>query len=50
VLEEGSHSGKASGIVPDSFRVARQLLNRLEVQTALSMSHQSILTGFHHSL
>ncbi len=30
VLAEGSHSGKASGIVPDSFRVARMLLNRLE--------------------
>jgi hypothetical protein len=25
VLEEGSHSGKASGIVPDSFRVARMV-------------------------
>jgi acetylornithine deacetylase/succinyl-diaminopimelate desuccinylase-like protein len=30
VLSEGVHSGAASGIVPSSFRVARQLLNRIE--------------------
>lgn len=30
VLSEGVHSGDASGIVPDSFRVARRLLDRLE--------------------
>ncbi|MGD9982240.1 MAG: M20/M25/M40 family metallo-hydrolase [Hyphomonadaceae bacterium] len=30
VLEEGVHSGDASGIVPSSFRIARQLLTRLE--------------------
>lgn len=30
VLEEGVHSGDASGIVPSSFRVLRQLLARLE--------------------
>jgi acetylornithine deacetylase/succinyl-diaminopimelate desuccinylase-like protein len=30
VLEEGVHSGQASGIVPSSFRIARQLLSRLE--------------------
>jgi acetylornithine deacetylase/succinyl-diaminopimelate desuccinylase-like protein len=30
VLNEGVHSGDASGIVPSSFRVARMLLNRLE--------------------
>ena len=30
VLSEGVHSGDASGIVPSSFRVLRQLLNRLE--------------------
>ncbi|QFZ23830.1 M20/M25/M40 family metallo-hydrolase [Saccharothrix syringae] len=30
VLENGLHSGMASGIVPSSFRVARQLLDRLE--------------------
>lgn len=30
VLEEGVHSGKGSGIIPDSFRVARTILSRLE--------------------
>ncbi|MCB1049591.1 MAG: M20 family metallopeptidase [Acidobacteria bacterium] len=30
VLTEGVHSGDASGIVPSSFRVIRQLLSRLE--------------------
>lgn len=30
VLTEGVHSGDASGVVPDSFRIMRQLLARLE--------------------
>ncbi len=30
VLSEGVHSGHASGIVPSSFRIARQLLNRVD--------------------
>ena len=30
ILTEGVHSGHASGIVPDSFRIARSLLSRLE--------------------
>lgn len=30
VLSEGVHSGDASGIVPSSFRVIRQLINRIE--------------------
>ena len=30
VLEEGVHSGDASGIVPSSFRILRSLLDRLE--------------------
>ena len=30
VLTEGVHSGSASGVVPDSFRIARRLLDRLE--------------------
>lgn len=30
ILEEGVHSGAASGIVPSSFRIARRLLDRLE--------------------
>jgi acetylornithine deacetylase/succinyl-diaminopimelate desuccinylase-like protein len=30
VLEEGVHSGDASGVVPSSFRILRDLLSRLE--------------------
>ncbi len=30
ILEEGVHSGDASGIVPDSFRIARAVLSRIE--------------------
>jgi acetylornithine deacetylase/succinyl-diaminopimelate desuccinylase-like protein len=30
VMEEGVHSGDASGVVPSSFRILRQLLSRLE--------------------
>ena len=30
ILTEGMHSGAASGIVPSSFRIVRQLLDRLE--------------------
>ena len=30
MLDEGVHSGDASGIVPSSFRILRQLLSRLE--------------------
>ena len=33
VLREGVHSGAASGIVPNSFRIARQLLGRIEDAT-----------------
>ena len=30
ILEEGVHSGDAGGVVPSSFRIARQLLDRLD--------------------
>ena len=30
ILDEGVHSGAASGIVPSSFRIARQLLDRID--------------------
>lgn len=30
VLEEGVHSGEASGVVPSSYRILRQLLDRIE--------------------
>ncbi len=32
ILTEGVHSGDASGIIPDSFRILRKLLSRLEDQ------------------
>ena len=32
ILSEGVHSGDASGVVPSSFRIVRQLLSRLENQ------------------
>ena len=33
VLEEGVHSGDAGGVIPSSFRILRQLLDRLEDAT-----------------
>jgi acetylornithine deacetylase/succinyl-diaminopimelate desuccinylase-like protein len=33
VLTEGVHSGEASGVVPSSFRIARELLDRIERST-----------------
>jgi acetylornithine deacetylase/succinyl-diaminopimelate desuccinylase-like protein len=30
ILKEGMHSGSASGIIPSSFRIIRQLLSRIE--------------------
>lgn len=42
VLTEGVHSGDASGIVPSSFRIIRQLLNRLE-----NASTGEIIPPFH---
>lgn len=30
IIEEGVHSGNASGIVPDTFRILRQLISRIE--------------------
>jgi len=29
-LNEGVHSGDASGVVPSSFRILRQLLDRID--------------------
>jgi acetylornithine deacetylase/succinyl-diaminopimelate desuccinylase-like protein len=34
VLKKGAHSGDASGIVPSSFRILRQLLSRIEDETS----------------
>lgn len=33
ILDEGVHSGMASGIVPSSFRIARRLLDRIDDST-----------------
>jgi acetylornithine deacetylase/succinyl-diaminopimelate desuccinylase-like protein len=43
VLSEGIHSGDASGVVPSSFRILRQLLDRLED----SRSGQLLPQSFH---
>jgi acetylornithine deacetylase/succinyl-diaminopimelate desuccinylase-like protein len=40
VLTEGVHSGDASGLVPSSFRIMRQVLDRLE-----DSSHRSPAAG-----
>jgi acetylornithine deacetylase/succinyl-diaminopimelate desuccinylase-like protein len=37
VLSEGVHSGAASGITPSSFRIARQLLSRIEDEASGTM-------------
>ncbi|MBL8300198.1 MAG: M20 family metallopeptidase [Rhodanobacteraceae bacterium] len=42
VLEEGVHSGDASGVVASSFRVLRQLLNRLEDETTGTIRAQEL--------
>ena len=43
VLNEGVHSGDASGIVPSSFRIARMLLSRIEDEASGAV----IPAGFH---
>jgi acetylornithine deacetylase/succinyl-diaminopimelate desuccinylase-like protein len=47
VLEEGVHSGDASGVVPSSFRILRQLLARIEdIDTgAISSDFQAEIPG-----
>ena len=43
VLDEGVHSGDASGVVPSSFRLLRQLLSRIEDET----SGRILVDGLH---
>ena len=43
VLDEGVHSGDASGIVPSSFRLLRQLLSRIEDE----QTGRILLEGLH---
>ena len=42
VLTEGVHSGDASGVVASSFRIARQLLSRIEDETSGQMKIDSL--------
>jgi acetylornithine deacetylase/succinyl-diaminopimelate desuccinylase-like protein len=42
VLTEGVHSGSASGIVPSSFRIVRQLLSRIEDEESGAMTLQPL--------
>lgn len=42
VLSEGVHSGDASGIVPSSFRVLRQLLSRIDDQDTGQISAKEL--------
>lgn len=39
VVDEGLHSGDASGVVPSSFRIARTLLSRLEDEETGKLKH-----------
>lgn len=41
LIKEGVHSGIASGIVPSSFRIARQLLSRIEDETTGKIKHSA---------
>ena len=43
VLEEGVHSGDASGVIPSSFRLLRQLLSRIEDEN----TGRILLEGLH---
>lgn len=42
LISEGVHSGNASGIVADSFRVARQLISRIEDEVTGEIKLQSL--------
>src|SRR5215469_15863282 len=42
VLDEGVHSGDASGIVPSSFRILRSLLSRIENETTGEMKLEEL--------
>jgi acetylornithine deacetylase/succinyl-diaminopimelate desuccinylase-like protein len=44
VLTEGVHSGYASGVVPSSFRILRQLLSRLEDEETGAVSPPELYT------
>ena len=45
VLTEGVHSGSASGLVPSSFRVLRQLISRIEDETSGEIKVEELHTN-----
>ena len=45
VLTEGVHSGSASGLVPSSFRVLRQLISRIEDETSGEIKAEELHTN-----
>ena len=45
VLTEGVHSGSASGLVPSSFRVLRQLISRIEDETSGKIKAEELHTN-----
>jgi acetylornithine deacetylase/succinyl-diaminopimelate desuccinylase-like protein len=45
VLEQGQHSGSASGIVPSSFRILRTLLSRIEDERTGRVLHPALQTA-----
>ena len=47
VLTEGIHSGDGSGVVPSSFRIARQLLDRIEDSTTGRMLLDELHVDIH---
>ena len=42
ILNEGVHSGDASGVVPSSFRILRQLISRLENEASGAIRPESL--------
>jgi len=42
ILNEGVHSGDASGVVPDSFRIVRALVSRLEDEVSGKLKPQEL--------
>jgi acetylornithine deacetylase/succinyl-diaminopimelate desuccinylase-like protein len=45
VLQEGVHSGDASGVVPSSFRILRQVLSRLEDEATGRIKPEAFYTA-----
>ena len=48
ILEQGVHSGDASGIVPSSFQILRQLLDRVASSQTGTIYHEEFLANIPH--